>query len=84
MSYYNTTDPSDRSRNRLIMRKKWDDVWTYCNVEDLKNWWNHFGKHCSHIKSEETLQGILVQAFDCCYFCCCWFKKLNCLGKTRC
>ena len=52
------SDPSDRRMNRLIMDKKWDDVWTDCNVEDLNSWWNHFGKHCSHIKSKEILQGI--------------------------
>ena len=65
MSYYKPTDPSDRRMNRLIMDKKWDDVWTDCNVRDLNYWWNKFGKHCSHmIKSKTTLQGIYVLAFD--------------------
>ena len=60
MSYYDLTDPM----NQLMMDKKWDDVWTDCNIEDLNIWWNRFGRHCDHIKSKKTLQGIYVLAFD--------------------
>ena len=61
MSYYKPEE--DQEKISLFKEKKWDDVWTSCNVEDLYTWWNEYGKDCSFVHSKKILPGTIPTYF---------------------
>ena len=59
MSYFDPKE--DEEKIDSFQGQKWADVWTYCNIEDLKKWWNFNAKRClmplNHIDFSDRLQG---------------------------
>ena len=43
------------AKEKSIIKYKWNDIWTDCNVNDMKKWWNTKGRHC--FNSTDILQG---------------------------
>ena len=72
MSYYKPEE--DQEKIRLLKEKRWDGVWTSCNIEDLYKWWNDFGKDCSFVNSKNILPGTIRVLTIPTYF----FKVVNC------
>ena len=48
MSYYDPENDEDIIDS--LQRQKWDDVWTNCSVEDLKEWWRNAKPRCGKTK----------------------------------
>ena len=57
MSYYDPRLENDAKKIRLVTEIRSEGIWTDCNLKDLKDWWNNFGKYSSYISFHNTSKG---------------------------